>query len=69
MHRCAEIGNIDCAQILLEFDAHIDAVNVAGQTAFHVAGINRNLEFGMFLMRNKAKTSCVEGCTKCRLLI
>ena len=29
LHRCAEVNNIECAQILLEHEAFIDAVNLA----------------------------------------
>ena len=30
LHRAAEIGSISCARVLLEFDADINATNVAG---------------------------------------
>jgi len=46
LHRCAEIGSIEAADVLLQFNANIDATNVLHQTAFHVASINRNVEFG-----------------------
>lgn len=68
LHRCAEIGSIKCAEILLSFGVNIDCGNLMGQTPFHVAGINRNLEFGQFMILNKARQSCSEGCTKCRWL-
>lgn len=41
LHRAAEIGSIACATVLLEFGADIDATNVAGETTFHVAAVNR----------------------------
>jgi hypothetical protein len=34
--RAAEVGSIDCAKVLLEYNADIDALNFTGQTAFHV---------------------------------
>ncbi len=34
--RAAEVGSLDCAKILLEYNADIDATNFTGQTAFHV---------------------------------
>ena len=36
VHRAAEVGSIDCAKILLEYNADVDALNFSGQTAFHV---------------------------------
>ena len=34
--RAAEVGSIECAKVLLEYNADIDALNFSGQTAFHV---------------------------------
>jgi hypothetical protein len=34
--RAAENGSIDCAKIILEYNADIDALNFQGQTSFHV---------------------------------
>ena len=36
MTRAAENGSIECAKIILEYNADIDALNFQGQTAFHV---------------------------------
>jgi ankyrin repeat protein len=36
MNRAAESGNIECAKILLEYNADIDALNFNGHTAFHM---------------------------------
>lgn len=58
LHRAAEIGSISCAKILLEFDADINATNHAKETPFHIAALNRQIEFGNFLLENKAKNSC-----------
>lgn len=52
MHRAAEVGSIICAEILLSYDAKINALNFAGQTPFHIASLNRNVEFGQFLLKN-----------------
>jgi ankyrin repeat protein len=54
---------------LLEFEAPIDALNVLQQTPFHIAAVNKCIEFGQFLISKKARTSCVDGCTKCRWLV
>lgn len=35
-NRAAEVGTIECAKILLDNSADIDALNYTGQTAFHV---------------------------------
>lgn len=40
MCRAAEVGSIECAKILLEYNADIDALNFTGQTPFHVVGPN-----------------------------
>ena len=50
LHRAAEIGSISCAKVLLEFNADIDAKNLAGETPFHVAALNRHIDFGCFLV-------------------
>ena len=34
--RAAEVSSIECAKILLDYNADIDALNFQGQTAFHV---------------------------------
>ena len=68
LHRAAETGSQACAEVLLEYNADLDANNYSGQTPFHVAGVNRNVEFGHFLRSHGASTSCREGCTKCRWL-
>ena len=52
LHRAAEIGSISCAKILLEFDADINATNHAKETPFHIAALNRQIEFGNFLLEN-----------------
>jgi ankyrin repeat protein len=51
MHRAAEVGSIICAEILLCYKANIDALNYAGQTPFHIASLNKNIEFGQFLLK------------------
>ena len=58
LHRAAEIGSTACAEVLLEFEADIDATNLAGETPFHVAAINRQVEFGLFLIDRKARNNC-----------
>ena len=35
-NRAAEVSSIECAKILLDYNADIDALNFQGQTAFHV---------------------------------
>jgi len=52
MHRAAEVGSIICAEILLQYETNINALNFAGQTPFHIASLNRNVEFGQFLLKN-----------------
>ena len=73
LHRAAEVGSIPCAEVLLEFNADINATNLSGQTPFHVAALNHQIEFGLFLMDKKARINCtgsgaVVKCTKCRWL-
>ena len=68
LHRAAEIGSIRCAQILMNFNVDVDSENFQGQTPFHVAGINKHLEFGRFLREKGARPSCRNQCTKCRYL-
>ena len=74
LHRAAEIGSIACCDVLLEFKADIDAKNLNGETAFHVAAINNNISFGSHLLDKKAKNNCQtvgraqRGCTKCHYL-
>ena len=76
LHRAAEIGSIGCADVLLEFKADIDATNLAGETPFHVAALNKQVEFGRHLLDKKAKNNCKavkygtssQNCTKCRYL-
>ena len=58
LHRAAEIGSITCATVLLDFKADIDATNLDGQTPFHVAAINKQIEFGKFLLQKKAQNNC-----------
>eukprot|EP00353_Schmidingerella_taraikaensis_P007571 CAMPEP_0185569072 /NCGR_PEP_ID=MMETSP0434-20130131/1815_1 /TAXON_ID=626734 ORGANISM="Favella taraikaensis, Strain Fe Narragansett Bay" /NCGR_SAMPLE_ID=MMETSP0434 /ASSEMBLY_ACC=CAM_ASM_000379 /LENGTH=127 /DNA_ID=CAMNT_0028183751 /DNA_START=336 /DNA_END=719 /DNA_ORIENTATION=- len=41
LHRAAEVGAIACAKILVEFGADVDAMNLAGETPFHVAALNK----------------------------
>ena len=60
LHRAAEIGSIGCAEVLLDFDADINAPNHARETPFHVAAINKQIEFGAFLLDKKAKSNCKE---------
>ena len=75
LHRAAEIGSIGCAEVLLEFKVDIDVTNLTGQTAFHVAALNSQINFGSFLLDKKAKNDCQKGksqqnpCTKCRYLV
>ena len=40
--RAAENGNIECARILLEYNADVDALNFNSQTAFHVVWLFKN---------------------------
>ena len=67
-----------CAEVLLSFGADINALNHAGETPFHVAALNRQIEFGSYLIEKKANKSCNSvkqtqrgaklSCTKCRYL-
>ena len=68
LHRAAEIGSIRCAEILLKFNVDVDAENFQGQTPYHVAGINKHLEFGRLLKTKGARPACRPQCTKCRYL-
>ena len=52
LHRAAEVGSITCAEILISYEANINALNHAGQTPFHIASLNRNIDFGQFLLKN-----------------
>lgn len=40
LHRAAEIGSTSCAQVLLDFNVDINALNNAGHTPFHIAALN-----------------------------
>jgi ankyrin repeat protein len=37
--RAAEVGSIECAKILLDSNADIDALNFSGHTALHVVSL------------------------------
>lgn len=58
LHRAAEIGSISCADVLLDFKADINAVNLVGETPFHVAALNQHIEFGRHLLDKKAVNNC-----------
>jgi ankyrin repeat protein len=68
LHRAAEIGAIECAEVLLEYNNDVNDLNYTGQTPYHVAALNRQVDFGMFLLANRSKNSCQSGCTRCRFL-
>jgi ankyrin repeat protein len=44
LHRAAEVNSLECAQILIEQNADIDATNFRGETALHVAAENDSQE-------------------------
>jgi ankyrin repeat protein len=68
LHRAAEVGSTSCARILLDYNSDINSKNYSAQTPFHVAALNKQIDFGIFLMDNQCKQSCEVGCTKCRWL-
>ncbi|CDW78730.1 UNKNOWN [Stylonychia lemnae] len=65
----AETCAIDCAKILLEHNADIDAQNFSGQTSFHVCAEKQDFVFGKFLLKNRARKNCRSGCNKCRFFV
>lgn len=44
LHRASEINSIDCARILIEQNADINALDFRGQTSFHSASEYDNIE-------------------------
>ena len=65
LHRAAEVGSIDCANVLIEYKADINAINHSGHTPFHIAALNNQIEFGLHMMDLKAKVNCSLSSTKC----
>lgn len=59
---------MECAQILLEHNADLEAVNIDGHTAFHKAAELENYEFGRVL-KSKGARPCKNSCKKCRIFI
>ena len=59
---------MDCAIILLERNADLEAVNMEGITAFHKAAEIENFEFGRFL-KAKGARPCRSSCKKCRIFV
>lgn len=57
---------MECARILIEQNADIDAVDFRGQSAFHVAAEYENFDIARFLVRNGAKYNCRPNCVKCK---
>ena len=68
LHRAAESNSVECARILVEQNADLDAEDIKGWTPFHVAASFKNFEVGRYLARNGAKKSCRNNCGKCRIL-
>eukprot|EP00347_Sterkiella_histriomuscorum_P017096 403350684 len=69
LHRAAESCAIECAKVLLEKNADIDALNSMGQTPFHVCAEKQDFVFAKFLLKNRARRNCRPGCLKCRLFM
>lgn len=50
LHRAAEVGALACAKILIDQGgANVDATNLAGETPYHVAALNKQYDMGAFL--------------------
>lgn len=41
LHRAAEIGAIECAKVLLEYNNDVNDRNYQAHTPFHVAALNK----------------------------
>ena len=50
LHRAAEIDSLECARILIEQNADVDALDFSGRTSYHVASIFGNCEVARFLL-------------------
>ena len=46
LHRAAEIGSLECADILLENNADPNATDFNGETPFHTAALYNQVEMG-----------------------
>ena len=46
LHRAAEVGALDCAEILMENNADPNATDFNGETAFHTAAEYNQVEMG-----------------------
>jgi ankyrin repeat protein len=69
LHRTAQIGNIEIAQILINHGANLNAPNYMGQTALHVALENDNFQatnFAKFLISKGARMKCKPNCMRCQ---
>jgi len=66
LHRAAEVNSLECAQILIEQNADIDATNFKGETALHVAAENDCQEVAQYLIKNSARRTCRPTCRLCR---
>ena len=58
LHRAAEIGSMDCANILMENNADPNATDFNGETPFHTAAEYNQMEIGHFLKRHGSRDRC-----------
>lgn len=55
LHRAAQVGNIEIAQVLINHGTDINAPNYLGQTPLHVSLEKNNVDFAKFLLTKGAR--------------
>ncbi|CAG9333058.1 unnamed protein product [Blepharisma stoltei] len=67
LHRAAESGSLECAQVLIAHGALLNLTDSAGKTALHIAAEHGHVNFVGFLIEKGAKKLCCKGCRKCSM--
>lgn len=58
LHRAAQTGNIEIAQVLINHGAELNTQNYLGQTSLHVALEKSHIVFAKFLINKGARRKC-----------
>lgn len=66
LHRAAQVGNIEIAQVLINKGAYLNAPNYLGQTSLHVALEMNFPDFARFLLSEGARRKCKHTCIRCQ---
>ncbi|CAG9329853.1 unnamed protein product [Blepharisma stoltei] len=67
LHRAAESGSVECAQVLVAHGALLNLTDSSGKTALHIAAESGHVNFVGFLLEKNAKKLCRRGCRKCSM--